>query len=103
MTRKRTRESLEQMLSTPCPHCEGTGRTKSPATVSFEVLRRIQREAALQPEATRLLVKTSPTVATFLYDSESRMLDQMERTLGKKIIVKAQETFRPGQYEIVAQ
>ncbi|MGH7856306.1 MAG: Rne/Rng family ribonuclease [Candidatus Binatia bacterium] len=103
MTRKRTRESLEQMLSTPCPHCEGTGRTKSPATVSFEVLRRIQREAALQPEATRLVVKTSPTVATFLYDSESRMLDQMERTLGKKIIVKAQETFRPGQYEIVAQ
>jgi len=103
MTRKRTRESLEQILSTPCAHCEGTGRTKSPATVAYEVLRRLQREAAHNGTATRLLVKTSPTVASFLYDSESRILDQMEKTLGKKIIVKAQEAFRPAQYEIVVQ
>jgi ribonuclease G len=103
MTRKRTRESLEQLLSSPCPHCAGIGRTKSAETVSYEVLREIQREAALHGDATRLLVKTSPAVATFLYDSESRMLDQLERTLAKKIIVKAQETFRQGQYQIVAQ
>jgi ribonuclease G len=103
MTRKRTRESLQQVLGAPCPHCEGLGYSKSPETVAYEVLRRLQREAAVHASATRLLVKTSQSVAGFLYDSESRMLDQLERTLGKKIIVKAQESFRPSQYEIVVQ
>src|SRR2546428_12429367 len=29
MTRKRTRESLEQLLLAPCPHCSGAGRVRS--------------------------------------------------------------------------
>ena len=103
MTRKRTRESLEQLLCSPCPHCDAMGQSKSPETVSYEVLRKIQHEAALHADATRILVKTSPAVASFLYDSESRMLDQIERSVGKKIIVKAQETYRQGQYEILTQ
>jgi ribonuclease G len=103
MTRKRTRESLEQRLCSPCSQCEGAGLVKSPDTVSYDVLRRLRREATLHPPATRLVVKTSPAVAEFLSDSHSRALDQMEKDLGKKIIVKAQETFRAGQYEILAQ
>ena len=49
------------------------------------------------------MVKTSQAVAEFLSDSESRVLDQIEKAIGKRIIIKAQESFRPGQYEIVAQ
>ena len=46
MTRKRTRENLERLISSPCPYCDGRGRIKSVATVGQEVLRRIQLEAA---------------------------------------------------------
>jgi len=103
MTRKRTRESLEQLLCSPCRHCEGTGHAKSAETISYEILRKVQRSSALPEDASRVVVKTSQAVAEFLSDSESRMLDQIEKAIGKRIIIKAQESFRPGQYEIVAQ
>ncbi|MBI2963358.1 MAG: Rne/Rng family ribonuclease [Deltaproteobacteria bacterium] len=103
MTRKRTRESLEQLLCSPCPRCEGTGQAKSPATVSYEILRKVQQPAAFPAEASRVVVKTSPAVAEFLADTESRVLDQIEKAIAKRIIVKAQESYHPGQYEISAQ
>jgi ribonuclease G len=103
MTRKRTRESLEQLLCSPCVHCEGTGHAKSPETVSYEILRKVQHVSAFPAEASRVVVKTSPAVAAFLSDSESRVLDQIEKTIAKRIVVKAQENFHPGHYEIVAQ
>ncbi|HEX9640480.1 MAG TPA: Rne/Rng family ribonuclease [Candidatus Krumholzibacteria bacterium] len=103
MTRKRTRESLEQLLCSPCPHCQGTGHAKSAETVAYEILRKVQQASAFSAEATRVVVKTSPAVAAFLSNSESRVLDQIEKGIAKRIIVKAQESFQPGQYEIVAQ
>jgi ribonuclease G len=103
MTRKRTRESLEQLLCSPCPQCEGRGHAKSAETISYEILRKVQRAAVLPEDASRVVVKTSQAVAEFLSDSESRALDQIEKAIGKRIIIKAQESFRPGQYEIVAQ
>jgi ribonuclease G len=103
MTRKRTRESLEQLLCSPCPHCEGSGHAKSAATVSYEILRRVQHASAFPAESSRVVVKASSAVAAFLSDSESRVLDQIEKAIAKRIIVKAQEAFRLGQYEIMAQ
>ena len=43
MTRKRTRESLVQMLCEPCPHCEGKGYVLSEESVAFKVLREIRK------------------------------------------------------------
>ncbi|MEA2625022.1 MAG: ribonuclease [Candidatus Binatota bacterium] len=103
MTRKRTRESLEQTLCAPCSHCGGTGLVKSPETVAFEILRRLVREARVHADAARLVVKANPGVASFLSATQAHDLDQMEQQLGKKIVLKAQESFEPVRYEIVAQ
>jgi ribonuclease G len=103
MTRKRARESLQQLLCSPCPHCDGTGHAKSAETISFEILRKVERGGAFPAGSSRLVVKASPAVAAFLSDSESRALDQLEKTIAKRIIIKAQEGFRTTQYEIVAQ
>ena len=43
MTRKRTRESLVQLLTEPCPTCEGSGVVKSVTTVAYEILREVRR------------------------------------------------------------
>ncbi len=40
MTRKRTRESLVQLLTEPCPTCEGAGVVKSVQTVAYELCAR---------------------------------------------------------------
>lgn len=53
MTRKRTRESLEQVLCEPCLACQGRGKLKTPETICYEIFREILREArAYQAEAT---------------------------------------------------
>ena len=43
MTRKRTRESLVQLLTEPCPTCEGAGVVKCVTTVAYEILREVRR------------------------------------------------------------
>src|SRR5206468_1131003 len=54
MTRKRTRESLEQLLTSPCPHCAGGGRMRSVETLAYDALRRVQREAAAATNSPRI-------------------------------------------------
>lgn len=43
MTRKRTRESMERVLTTDCPHCNGWGRTLSGESMVYEMVREIER------------------------------------------------------------
>ncbi|MDP1956729.1 MAG: ribonuclease G, partial [Rhodocyclaceae bacterium] len=45
LTRKRTRESLAQILCEPCPTCGGRGIVKTAQTVAYEILRELLREA----------------------------------------------------------
>lgn len=45
MTRKRTRESLVQILCEPCPCCQGRGMLKTAETTCYEIFREILREA----------------------------------------------------------
>ena len=100
MTRKRTRESLMQLLCAPCPTCDGKGHTKTTATIAYEVLRRIQREGAINPTLIQITVNVHPAVAQFLQQQEDRTLHALEAKLNKKIIVKATPGLAESQYEV---
>jgi ribonuclease G len=100
MTRKRTRESLMQLLCTPCPTCDGKGYAKSTATIAYEVLRRIHREAVLNPGLAQITVQVHPSVAQFLHSQEDRTLGAMEAALGKKVVVKPAPTLAEAQYAV---
>ena len=68
MTRQRTRESLENQLLRPCPHCDGRGRIKSAATVAYDVLRAIKRQQAQMSKTAKIsssvCTPTSPIFST---------------------------------------
>src|SRR5690625_4038509 len=66
MTRKRTRESLGQMLCEPCSLCQGRGQLKSAQTVCYEIFREILREARAY-ESARFLVLASLAVVERLF------------------------------------
>ena len=100
MTRQRTRESLENMLLSPCAYCEGRGRVKSNVTVAYEILRAIKKEKTHLEDGKRIVVRLHPDIANFLYDDENRSLDFLEREINHKIILKAAEILRHDQYEI---
>src|SRR5258705_5371638 len=64
MTRKRTRESLGQLLLEACPHCDGLGRLRSAETIAYDALRRLTRAAA--EDGGGLVLQVHPVVAAVL-------------------------------------
>ena len=102
MTRQRTRESLENQLLSPCPHCDGRGRVKSSITVANEVLRAIKKREMNLENGKNIIVRLHPDVANFLYDEKTNSLDSLEREINHKIIIKASQELRQEQYEISA-
>jgi ribonuclease G len=99
MTRKRTRESLEQLLTVQCPQCEGKRVVKSAATLAGEVLRGIRREAGRRNRSEMLLVRLNPQVARHLYDQAAHALEEIERQFKVKIVLKSNAELGLGAFE----
>ncbi|MBN2496282.1 MAG: Rne/Rng family ribonuclease [Deltaproteobacteria bacterium] len=98
MTRKRVRESLLRSLSKTCPYCEGTGRVKSAATMCFEILRAIEREA--RGRRGTVLVAANPTVGSRLIDEEQIALESLERRLGIQVRVDSVAGYHIERFEV---
>ena len=100
MTRKRTRESLGQVLCEACPTCNGSGTVKTPETVCYEIFREILREAR-QFEADRLLVLASQEVVDTLVDEESDAFAELEAFVGCPITMQVEKLYTQEQYDVV--
>jgi ribonuclease G len=99
MTRKRTRESLLHHLTEPCQHCEGRGYTKSRRTVAYEMLRELRRQGSLI-EGDTVLIEVHPDVAQVLAGSDHAYLEEIEKRIQKRIVIKARGSFALEDYEI---
>lgn len=100
MTRQRTRESLENQLLRPCPHCDGRGRIKSAPTIAYDVLRAIKRLHGQVDDGKNIVVRLHPDVANFLYDEKNNSLENLEREINHRIIIKASQELHQEKYEI---
>ena len=100
MTRKRTRESLEKLLTDTCPRCDGRRVVKSVPTLAAEVLRGIQREAVSKSAGDMLIVKLNPEVARYLYDHGAKDLETLEQRLSTKIVLRSNDGIEPGAFEL---
>lgn len=100
MTRKRTRENISRILSEPCPYCEGAGLIKSKTTVCYDIFREIERStSALGGHS--ILVEVNPEVADLLYEEERERVEELEKRLEKKILIKGKAGFHQEQFNII--
>ena len=100
MTRKRTRESLGQILNSDCPVCEGRGTQKSPETVCYEIFREILRVAGAHENDT-LLVTASQGVVDRLLDEESNTLESLQKSLGKTVKFEVEPMYTQERFDVV--
>src|SRR5262245_8109037 len=100
MTRKRTRESLGQLLSSPCPHCQGTGRVRSVESLASDALRRAQHEALLHPGATAIVLRVHPEVAAFLSGHHAQSIGALESMIGCPVTVEGVPDLGRGEVKI---
>ncbi len=100
MTRKRTRESLAQMLSESCQACAGRGVVKTARSLCYDILREILREArAFSPREFRVIA--APQVVELFLDEESQHLAGLSDFIGKPISLQADNAMSQEQYDIV--
>jgi len=102
MTRKRTRESLIQVLTEPCPTCEGAGVVKSVTTVAYEILREVRRSGSLV-DNDKIEIEAAPRVAEVLQKQERDYLDHLEKRFQKLITVIGQKGWKPDQYRLAGK
>ena len=100
MTRKRTRDSIGRTLMQECKCCGGSGQTKSPTTVCYELFRDIVSEARTYP-CDKLLVIAHPEIIDLLVGEEHEAVERMEEFLGRQITLQSDADFAPERYEVV--
>ncbi|MDG4595615.1 MAG: ribonuclease G [Candidatus Contendobacter sp.] len=100
MTRKRTRESLEQILCEPCPLCDGRGSIKTAETVCYEIFRELLRETR-QYSPRQFVVLAAPDVVDAMLDQESTSVAQLEAFIGIPIKFQAEALYPREQYDVV--
>jgi ribonuclease G len=100
ITRKRSRANLERLLTQPCPYCGGRGRIKSIATICLNLRKALLRLRGRAGQ-TELLLRVHPEVARALQQEERAILDELERSLGVKILLQGDSELHHERFDVV--
>ncbi len=101
ITRKRVKQSLERVLTEPCPYCSGTGVIKSSSTICYEILSEVKK---VGPDLNghRLLLRVNPDIARALKEEESAVLQDLEQSIGKDVTIKPDVHLHHEQFDVMA-
>ncbi|HLW16016.1 MAG TPA: Rne/Rng family ribonuclease, partial [Actinomycetota bacterium] len=101
ITRKRVKQSLERMMTDPCPYCTGTGVIKSSSTICYEILSEVKK---ISPELNghRLLLRVNPEIARALKEEESAVVRDLKQAIGKDVTIRADVQLHHEQFDVMA-
>ena len=101
ITRKRVKQSLERVLTEPCPYCAGTGVIKSSATICYEILNEVKK---VGPEINghRLVLRVNPDIARALKEEERDVLKDLRQSIGKEVTIKPDVQLHHEQFDVMA-
>jgi ribonuclease G len=101
ITRKRVKQSLERVLTEPCPYCSGSGVIKSSSTICYEILSEVRKIGA-DLNGHRLLLRVNPDIARALKEEESAVVRDLKQTLGKDVTIKPDVQLHHEQFDVMA-
>ena len=100
MTRQNVTDGVREILTKPCPTCDGEGVVLSEETVAIEVLRKLRELVAERPEPEAFLIRVNPKVAAELLDPRSGLAELEEET-GKHFHFEGGEALPIDTFEVV--
>jgi len=100
MTRQNVTDGVREILTAPCPTCEGEGVVLSAETVALDAMRRLPDIAAGAKDAEALLIRVHPKVAAELIDPESG-LAELEAETGKQFHFEGGDALAIDTFEMV--
>ncbi|NCT40231.1 MAG: ribonuclease E/G [Alphaproteobacteria bacterium] len=87
MSRQRMNPSLGESQFEMCPHCEGTGRTRTADAASIMLLRAIEEEA-VRGRAAQVIVHVSNDVALYLLNQKRQHLTDIESRYDLSVLIR---------------
>jgi len=101
ITRKRVKQSLERVLTEPCPYCSGSGVIKSSSTICYEILNEVKK---VSPDLNghRLLLRVNPDIARALKEEEQAVLTDLKQSIGKDVSIKPDVHLHHEQFDVMA-
>jgi ribonuclease G len=101
ITRKRVKQSLERVMTEPCPYCSGTGVIKSRSTICYEILSEVKK---ISPDLNghRLLLRVNPEIARALEEEEAPVLRDLKTSIGRDVTVKPDLQLHHEQFDVMA-
>jgi len=102
MTRQREHESILDQVYNPCPYCSGTGRIKSPVTMSVEIQRRLNsvlRDRRYKDVPVRVIMH--PEVLTRLRNEDAKLLTDIEQKYNHTLSFRADPQLHYEEFRLV--
>jgi ribonuclease G len=102
MTRQNVTDGVREILTKPCPTCNGEGVIESEETVAIKVLRKLRDLVEERPEPESFLIRVNPKVAAKLLE-EGSGLRELESTSGKHFHFEGGEALGLDTYDVAAE
>ncbi|HEV3229880.1 MAG TPA: Rne/Rng family ribonuclease [Solirubrobacteraceae bacterium] len=103
MTRQNVTEGVREIMTRPCPTCDGEGVIRSEETYAIEFERRLRDIAAAKPKVEAFLVQVNPRVSAQFTGNGSRVLHALEADTGKYFHFEGSEGLSLGHFAITLE
>jgi ribonuclease G len=104
MTRQNVTEGVREIISRPCPTCDGDGVIKSEETIAIEFERRLRviaKKALKKHEA--FLVQMNPRVSAQFTGNGKRVLHALEEQTGRRFHFQGSEGLPLDHFDILME
>ena len=102
MTRQNVTDGVREIMTRPCPTCDGEGVIKSEETVALEFERRM-RDLATETKAEALLLQMNPRVSAEFTSGGARVLHQIEEETGKWFVFQGSEGLPLEHFAVIQE
>ncbi len=99
MSRQRLRPGMLEASTQPCPHCHGTGITRSNDSMSLAILRELEEEG-VKNRSKEVLVSAPINVANYLLNAKREHIGMIESRFGLSIRVESDPTLISPEYRV---
>jgi ribonuclease G len=100
ITRKRSRSNLERLLTQACPYCQGRGRIRTITTICLDLRKELLRWRHRLAGDGELLLRVHPQVAEALQREERAILEEIESSLGVRVLLQGDPEFHHERFDI---
>ncbi len=91
MTRQNVTDGVREIMTRPCPTCEGEGVIRSEETIAIDFCRKLRDVAKMRPDVEAMLLKINPRVTAEFIGNGARVLRGLESETGKQFHFEGSE------------